>query len=66
MSFVKQSSLHLLLLEVKLPRRLGIALELPRLWRAVEKFVKVRFASARKEARVSEVRKVIDRDPTWS
>jgi hypothetical protein len=32
----------------------------------VEKFVKVRFASARKEARASEVRKVVERDPAWS
>jgi hypothetical protein len=31
-SFVKQSSWHLLLLEVKPPRRLGVALELTRLW----------------------------------
>jgi hypothetical protein len=30
------------------------------------KFVKVRFASARKEARSSEVRKAIERDLTWS
>ena len=30
------------------------------------KFVKVRFASARKEARASEVRKVVERDPAWS
>jgi hypothetical protein len=29
-------------------------------------FVKVRFASARKEARASEVRKVVERDPSWS
>jgi hypothetical protein len=29
----------------------------------MEKFVKVRFTSARKEARGSEVRKVIERDP---
>jgi hypothetical protein len=32
LSFVKQSSWHLLLLEVKPPRWLGIALDLPRLW----------------------------------
>jgi hypothetical protein len=32
----------------------------------MEKFVKVRFTSARKEARGSEVRKVIERDPAWS
>jgi hypothetical protein len=32
----------------------------------MEKFVKVRFTSARKEARASEVRKAIERDPTWS
>jgi len=32
----------------------------------VGKFVKVRFASARKEARASEVRKVVERDPAWS
>jgi hypothetical protein len=30
------------------------------------KFVKVRFASARKAARASEVRKVFERDPVWS
>jgi hypothetical protein len=28
--------------------------------------VKVRFTAARKEARASEVRKVVERDPTWS
>jgi hypothetical protein len=28
--------------------------------------VKVRFASKRKEARASEVRKAIERDPAWS
>jgi hypothetical protein len=28
--------------------------------------VKVRFTSVRKEARASEVRKVIERDPAWS
>jgi hypothetical protein len=28
--------------------------------------VKVRFASARKEVRASEVRNVIERDPAWS
>jgi hypothetical protein len=32
----------------------------------VEKFVKVRFASERKEARASEVRKAVERDPAWS
>jgi hypothetical protein len=32
----------------------------------MEKFVKVCFTSARKEARGSEVRKVIERDPAWS
>jgi hypothetical protein len=32
----------------------------------VEKFVKVRFASIRKEARASEVRKTVERDPAWS
>jgi hypothetical protein len=30
------------------------------------KFVKVCFASARKEARASGVRKVVERDPAWS
>jgi hypothetical protein len=29
------------------------------------KFVKVRFTSARKEARDSEVKKVVERDPAW-
>jgi hypothetical protein len=57
---------HLLLLEVKPPRYLGIALELPRLWRAVGKFVKVYFASARKEVRASEVRKAVEIDMAWS
>jgi hypothetical protein len=66
LSFVKQSSWYLLLLEVKPPRRLGIALELPRLWWTMRKFVKVRFASARKEVRASKVRKVVERDPAWS
>jgi hypothetical protein len=64
LSFVKQSLWHLLLLEVKPPRWLGIAIELARLWWAIGKFVKVRFASKRKEARASEVRKAIERDPT--
>jgi hypothetical protein len=64
--FVKQSSWHLLLLLVKLSRRLGITLELPRLWEAVVKFMKIRLASTRKEARASEVRKVVERDLTWS
>jgi hypothetical protein len=32
----------------------------------VEKFVKVCFTSAMKEARASEVRKVVERDPAWS
>jgi hypothetical protein len=30
------------------------------------KFVKVRFASERKEARASEVRKAVERGPAWS
>jgi hypothetical protein len=30
------------------------------------KFVKVYFASARKEARASEVRKAVERDSAWS
>jgi hypothetical protein len=30
------------------------------------KFVKVRFAFAGKEARASEVKKVVERDPAWS
>jgi hypothetical protein len=30
------------------------------------KFVKVHFASSRKEAKASEVRKVVERDPAWS
>jgi hypothetical protein len=53
----------LLLLKVKPPKRLGVALEFPRLWWAVEKFVKVCFTSERKEARASEVRKAVKRDP---
>jgi hypothetical protein len=30
------------------------------------KFVKVCFASVRKEARASEVRKAVEKDPAWS
>jgi hypothetical protein len=41
---------HLLLLEVKPSTWLGITLELPSVWWVLEKFVKVRFASGRKEA----------------
>jgi hypothetical protein len=32
----------------------------------VKKFVNVRFTSARKEVIASEVRKVVERDLTWS
>jgi hypothetical protein len=32
----------------------------------VGKFVKVCFTFTRKEARASEVRKVVERDPAWS
>jgi hypothetical protein len=32
----------------------------------MEKFVKVRFTYARKEARASEARKAVVRDPAWS
>jgi hypothetical protein len=66
LNFMKQSSWHLLLLEVKPPKRLGITLELSRLWWAMGKFMKVRFASAMKEARASGVRKAVERDPAWS
>jgi hypothetical protein len=31
----------------------------------MRKFVNVRFTSAMKEARASEVRKVVERDPAW-
>jgi hypothetical protein len=62
---VKQSSWYLLLLEVKPPRWLGITLELPRLWLAVGKFLKVRFFSERKEARASKVSKAVERNPAW-
>jgi hypothetical protein len=41
----------LLLLEVKPPRWLGITLELPTVWWVLEKYVKVRFASGKKESR---------------
>jgi hypothetical protein len=30
------------------------------------KFVRVRFTSERKEARASEVRKAVEKDPAWS
>jgi hypothetical protein len=63
LSFMKQYLRHLLFLEVKPPRRLGITLELPRLWWVMEIFVKIRFTSERKEARASEVRKMVERDP---
>jgi hypothetical protein len=53
-------------LEVKPTKRLGVALELPRLWGVVVRFVRVRFTSARKEVRASEVRKVVERDLAWS
>jgi hypothetical protein len=66
LSFMKQSSWRLLLLEVKPPRRLGVALELSRLWWAVKKFVKVRFVFKRKEAWASEVKKAVERDSAWS
>jgi hypothetical protein len=32
----------------------------------VGKFVRVRFTSERKEARASEVRKAVEKDPAWS
>jgi hypothetical protein len=32
----------------------------------MEKFVKARFTSARKDVRASGVRKVVERDPAWS
>jgi hypothetical protein len=32
----------------------------------MEKFMKVCFTSERKEARDSEVRKAVERDPAWS
>jgi hypothetical protein len=32
----------------------------------MEKFMKVHFASERKEARASKVRKMVERDPAWS
>jgi hypothetical protein len=41
---------HLLLLEVKPPRWLGVALELPSVWWVLGMFVKVGFTSGRKEA----------------
>jgi hypothetical protein len=41
---------HLLLLEVKLPRQLGIVLDLPSLWWVLGNFVKVCFTFKRKEA----------------
>jgi hypothetical protein len=66
LSFVKQSLWHLLLLEVKPPIRLGVALELPRLWWVVGKFVKIHFAFKMKEARASEVRKAVERNLAWS
>jgi hypothetical protein len=66
LSFVKQSSWNLLHLEANSLRRLGVSLELPRLWWAVGKFVNVHFTSTGKEERASEVRKVVERDLDWS
>jgi hypothetical protein len=63
---MKQSLWHLLLLEVKPPRWLGIALKLSSVWSVLGKFVKDRFDSKRKEARASEVRKAVERDLAWS
>jgi hypothetical protein len=66
LSFMKQSLWYLLFLEIKPHRWLDVALELPRLWWAMEKFVNVHFTFARKEARANGVRKTIERDLTWS
>jgi hypothetical protein len=63
--FVKQSLWHLLLLEVKPPKWLGVALELSSVWWVLVKFVKVCFVSKRKEVRASEVRKAVEKDPAW-
>jgi hypothetical protein len=41
---------HLLLLEVKPPRWVGVALELPSMYWVLGKFLKTGFASERKEA----------------
>jgi hypothetical protein len=49
LTFVKQSLWHLLLLEVKPPRWLGVALELSSVWWVLRKFVKIHFAIERKE-----------------
>jgi hypothetical protein len=51
------------ILKVKPPKWLGVALELSSVWWVLGKFMNVRFTSERKEARASEVRKVIERDP---
>jgi hypothetical protein len=61
-AFVK----HLLLLKVKPPKWLDIALELSSVWWVLEKFVKVRFASGKKKQELSGVGKVVERDPAWS
>jgi hypothetical protein len=66
LSFVNQYLWHLLLLEVKPSRWLDVALDLPSVLWVLRKFVNVRFASERKEARASEVRKAVERDPAWS
>jgi hypothetical protein len=66
LSFVNQSLWHLLLLEMKPPRRLDVTLELSSMWWVLRKFVNIRFASERKEIRATEVRKAVESDPAWS
>jgi hypothetical protein len=51
-------------LEVKPPKRLGVVLELLRLWWGMRKFVKVHFTSKWKEAIACKVRKTMERDLT--
>jgi hypothetical protein len=47
---LRQASMKdLLLLEVKSPRQLGVALEILRVWWVLKKFVKVGFTSKRNE-----------------
>jgi len=50
----------------KPPRWLSVALELPSLWRALGKFVKVSIHLRKERNQDSEVRKAVERDPAWS
>jgi hypothetical protein len=66
LSFVKQSLWHLLLMEVKPPRRLGVALEFSRLWWAGGSLWRSTSPLQGKKQELSGVGKAVERDPAWS